>query len=242
MTTTPAGASEPRLAGAPPRPAPPQFTLDRAKAEAWLQASSAAAPREGSEPDGEHALARKLASQMSETDASACQEPYDDLLAAITEDWNPAEVGQEDTVGSLVSHAVDAGIIGTDGGLDLFFRYYSDDNGAYYCFLAQTGRLVLMSASDQIEHVGNPAARGIEAALAILEEAVCKGNREVAEAEQYAAARAVTLTPPAVQAAIARLMLRYSEPGAGGHTAEPAPGSDLAVFRRWLDTLGGSNG
>src|ERR1700722_4949043 len=110
MTTTPAGA--------PPRPAPPQSPRDREQAEAWLQASVAAVTREGGEPDGEHALARKLASQMSETGTSACPEPYDDdLLAAITEDWNPAEVGQEDTVRSLVSRAVDAGIIGTDGGL-----------------------------------------------------------------------------------------------------------------------------
>lgn len=239
MTTTPAGANEPRLAGAPPRPATPQFTLDRDQAEAWLRASIAEA--DGKEPRSKYALINKIGRQIGSAVDPSVPLPDEDELAFITGDWNPAEVGQEDTVRSLVSRAVDAGIIGTDGGLDLFFRYYSDDNGAYYCFLAQTGRLVLMSGSDQIEHVGNPAARGIEAALAILEEAVCKGNREVAEAEHYAAARAVTLTPLAVQAAIARLMLQYGKhPGDPG--AQAAPGCDLAVFRAWLNTLGGSNG
>jgi hypothetical protein len=238
MNTTPAGATEPRPAGTPPWPAPPQFTWNRDQAEAWLRACVAAP--ECAEQDGD-ALAGDLAGQVNAAGARACPEPYDDLLAGITEDWNPAEVGQEDTVRSLVSRAVDAGIIGTDGVLDLFFRYYSDDNGAYYCFLAQTGRLVLMSDSDQIEHVGNPGVRGIEAALAILEEAVRDGNRELAEFERHAAARAITLTPPAVQAAIARLMLRYGKHGTLGPAGQAPPGSDLAAFRCWLDTLGGDD-
>jgi hypothetical protein len=148
-----------------------RFTLDEAKAQAWLE-------RTVSVYDG-----------TAEDDSGA------DELPQISSTWNPMEPDEETEVWRLVRRAVDAGIIGRVGdGLDLDFEYVDDgDGGSYYFLVRVGGSRGLKLASHAYEMRKLDGARdeltGTASAMAILHEAVGSANGVLHDLDDYVASR-----------------------------------------------------
>jgi len=169
-------------AGCPDGPARPgiRFTLDPDQARTWLRHAVAAYMEDmlGDEPPAD--LGPRPAGELPEIHA----------------DWNPASPGQQDEIIQLVRRAVDSGIIGRPSeDSDLDFEYAADDDGGYYYFLVRPDRRLKLATHDrEMRHVGAPGATGIEAALAILEEAVTSANSVLDDLDEHAAQDVIVLT------------------------------------------------
>ena len=172
-------------AGCPDGPAPgtgrpaaiagARFTLDEARARTWLRHAVAACMTDlyGDEPPAD--LGPRPAGELPE----------------IGNDWNPVSPGEEDEVFQLVRRAVDSNIIGKPAGdIDLDFEYVADSDGGYYYFLVRLGwKLKLATHAYEMRKLGRPAATGIEAALAILDEAVTSANSVLDALDEKTAAQ-----------------------------------------------------
>jgi hypothetical protein len=215
------------LAGAGPHPDGPghepgaRFTLDEARARTWLRHAVAAcmADLDGDEPPAD--LGPRPAGELPE----------------IGSDWNPVSPGQEDEVYQLVRRAVDSGIIGKPAkGIDLDFEYVDDTDGGYYYFLVRLSwKLKLATHAYEMRKLGEPDATGIEAALAILNEAVTSANSVL---DENAAQGGIVLARAQLRewaglgrdltghelARLARCIPRSSIPGAVGTIVSEAMG------------------
>ena len=166
-------------AGRPAAIAGARFTLDEARARTWLRHAVAACMADlyGDEPPAD--LGPRPAGELPE----------------IGSDWNPVSPGEEDEVFQLVRRAVDSGIIGKPAGdIDLDFEYVADSDGGYYYFLVRLGwKLKLATHAYEMRKLGRPAATGIEAALAILDEAVTSANSVLDALDENAAQGGIVL-------------------------------------------------
>ena len=117
-------------------PAAEWFTLDKAKAEHWLQ----------------HAVAAYRAEVHDEDPPADLEGPRPEgELPEIDHGWDPVAIGQENQVYLLVSNAVDGGIISKPEHSDLGFEYVADDDGGYYFFLIRVDDSRLKRASQSYE-------------------------------------------------------------------------------------------
>lgn len=151
-----------------------RFTLDEDKARAWLE--RAVAKYEYENGDGDEP-------EDSEENGE---------LPDIGANWEAHEYEQENTVYLLVRLAGDRGIITAPAGMDLDFRYSDDSDGGFYCFhvgLAKDIFAELASYSEEMRKIGDRDATGLDAAMAVLREAVDKANYTLAELDKYVASR-----------------------------------------------------
>jgi len=153
-----------------------RFTLDESAAKAWLQ----------------RAVAIHEAWVRSE-DLPEDAEPRRDgaSLPEIGDDWQPLACGNETDVYNVVRDAADGGIIGRPADHDLDFEYSEDDDGGSYRFIVYIGtNLALATRSTGMSKLGDgDEARGVAAALAILDEAVASANWALTHLDEYVAQR-----------------------------------------------------
>jgi hypothetical protein len=145
-----------------------RFTLDEDAARAWLA--------DGVEADGDF---------LAHQDA-------DNTLPEIDAEWMPL-LDNTDEITVLIGAALGHGIIthppGVGVGLD-------DDSGGdgyrwlVYLYHGIEQRLILASPFVSQSQVGNATARGAEAGLAVLREAVASANECLDDLDAYTAARA----------------------------------------------------
>ncbi|TDD23804.1 hypothetical protein E1287_38620 [Actinomadura sp. KC06] len=106
-------------------------------------------------------------------------DPIGTDLPPIGMAWQPRNVGEEDTAFLLIRSAQEAGVLNRPERAELDFEYVDDGDGGYYRYLLRIDApapLIVASAAEEMRHLGNPDAVGIDAALAILREAAGAGN------------------------------------------------------------------
>ena len=171
-----------------------QFTWDEAQARAWLEplVSAYAAHEAFWAGDGEEPAA-ELSRQAQKLE--------------IGRDWIPAFVGGEDSVAWLVRYAQDEGIIsapavppfpGRERGLagnewNLSVEWGSSEHSGGYWFRITAGETIrLVTGTREWRELGQPDATGVDAAVAVLAEAVRSVNEVLAGLDEYARAQAGT--------------------------------------------------
>jgi hypothetical protein len=173
-------ANSASIAGIPQPYAALPFAIDEAGARQWL----------------DHVAAVYVGEAAP---AHPAQTP--DLGAA----WKPLDPDEEPTVFRLVRYAVELGIITAPEGMDLDWEYMPDGDGGYYRFLVYIGDPVpwmrLASHAEEMRKLGARDATGVPAALAILQEAVTKANRTLADLDKY-----LQFSRPGIRAAASALM------------------------------------
>lgn len=146
-----------------------RFTLDEGRARTWLRHAAAVAA---------------AGSDSGELPADLEGLRPDSELPEIYDGWNPVAPGNESDVYQLVRCAVDAGIIGRPEprnaeaeDWDLDFAYCDDSDGGSYFFVIWVNlRLKLATRAEEMRRLGQRDATGIEAAVAILDEARASAN------------------------------------------------------------------
>jgi hypothetical protein len=132
-------------------PPVPRFILNEDRARSLLGDPSAAAPR-------------------NMTTAA-------DSPPRITADYNTCD-STAGAIRSLILLAHNTGLITGPG--EIGFDYVDDENGTGYSWMVTLGNptrpLQLISLYTDISHLGSPAARGLDAALAVLAEAATTAN------------------------------------------------------------------
>lgn len=159
-----------------------RFTLDKGRARTWLRHAAAAATSTA-DPDG------------GEPPAGLEGPRPDGELPGIYDGWNPVDPGNESDVWHLVRCAVDAGIIGRpethnpdSEDWDLDFAYSDDSDGGSYFFLIWVNlQLKLATRAEEMRRLGQRDATGIDAALAILDEARTSANATLDALDRYMA-------------------------------------------------------
>lgn len=109
----------------------------------------------------------------------------------ITMTWQPRAVGEEDGTFLLVRAAQEAGALHGPPGVELDFEYVDDGDGGYYRYilrLADPRPLLLASPPEEMARLGEPDAIGLNAAMAILAEAVETANQLLTDLAAYVAA------------------------------------------------------
>lgn len=105
----------------------------------------------------------------------------------IGPDYCPAE-GSAYAARNLIVFAYNAGLITGPG--EIGFDYTDDEHGTGYSWMVTLGEaarpLQLVSLYTDISHLGNPAARGRDAALAVLAEARAAANDVLDILDRYA--------------------------------------------------------
>ena len=150
-----------------------RFSLDAAGAQEWLERAVAKYDYEWGNADAE-------------------PEPSDRELPEIGSDWAPRDYDEASTVYLLVRLAGDHGILAAPEGMDLDYRDSDDSDGGYYCFHVGLGEHVyteLASYSEEVRKLGAPDAKGTDAAMAILREAVMKANHALDDLDKYITSR-----------------------------------------------------
>lgn len=120
---------------------------------------------------------------------------YRFLADHVVDDWNPLEVGGEDSIYSLVHDAHDKGIIAGPADVDLEFEYSADGDGGGFTYLVRINREIdgrrrsLTLASDWREMRNLVSCcgevTGIDAGAEILQDAVAAGNDALEEFELF---------------------------------------------------------
>jgi len=160
-----------------------RFTLDQGRALNWLR----------------HAAAASMACDCGDEPPPGLEGPRPaGELPDIYDGWNPVAPGNESDVWHLVRCAVDAGIIGKpetqdpdSEDWDLDFAYSDDGDGGSYFFLIWVGlQLKLATGAEEMRRLGQRDATGIDAALAILDEARTSANATLDALDGYTACRA----------------------------------------------------
>lgn len=109
----------------------------------------------------------------------------------ITMTWQPRAVGEEDGTFLLVRAAQETGALRGPPGAELDFEYVDDGDGGYYRYilrLADPKPLLLASPLEEMALLGDPDAIGINAAIAILAEAMDTANQLLTDLATYIAA------------------------------------------------------
>lgn len=153
----------------------PPFTMDEGAARAWLT---------------DLVVAHEVAEALGELTLGHAHSP------PIGMTWNPADIGEEDTVHLLVRAAQHAGVITRPNHAELAFEYIDDgDDGRYRWLLDLTAPtpLKLSTLSESAPLLGQPQATGVPAALAILREAVEAANLLLHQLSDYVKA---STSPP----------------------------------------------
>jgi hypothetical protein len=99
----------------------------------------------------------------------------------LAEDWHSGSAGAEWTAERLVQAAMDDGVIGCPAEMEVYFDYDDREDGGYYRFLVDIGADVatmvrLATLGYEVRKLGDTAAKGADAALAVLSEAVVSAN------------------------------------------------------------------
>jgi hypothetical protein len=107
----------------------------------------------------------------------------------IGADWNPRAGGEETTVSQLISLAMEQGVIAAPDGMSVSFDYGDNGEATYYRYLIDLTRdLTLATAAVDIQLLGGElSARGINAAVCILNEAAYVATETVSHLDAYIA-------------------------------------------------------
>lgn len=113
---------------------------------------------------------------------------YEDL-----DEWSPREFGEEGRIFSLIYTAQTNGVIshpgdktGMTGRVELIFNNENDEDGGYYRYFIDFGLdLRLATFGEETRKIGDYDARGIDAAVGVLREAVGVANGALARAEAF---------------------------------------------------------
>jgi hypothetical protein len=106
--------------------------------------------------------------------------------------WRPRDPGEEDSVFLLIRAAQDAGVVTSPEETIISFEFIDDgDEGVFRWLLdiVTPTPLKLATMSEAMAALGEPQASGVEAAIAILREAVQAANLLVQQLSDYVAAR-----------------------------------------------------
>ena len=109
-------------------------------------------------------------------------------LPAIGPAWSPEDPGEQDTVWELLSYAVQVGAITTPPGVNLDFEFVPTDAGHHFRFRVDTDGQCLTLVSDppvEMSGLGHRGTTGLDAALAVLAEAVISGNQVLDRLDSY---------------------------------------------------------
>lgn len=129
-----------------------------------------------------------VANELGECDPDP---PTDAGVPPVTMTWRPRDVGEEDGTFLLVRGAQETGVLHGPPGADLDFEYIDDGDDGYYRYILRLNEprpLVIASHPEEMRHLGDPDAAGINAAMAILAEAQDIANRLLNELAAYIAA------------------------------------------------------
>jgi len=109
--------------------------------------------------------------------------------------WHPREVGEEDTTFLLIRGAQEGDVLTAPPGVELDFEFIDDGDGGYYRYLLcihEPAPLITASDAEEMRRLGERDATGIDAALAILREAVDAGNSTYRQLSTFVAATSVS--------------------------------------------------
>jgi hypothetical protein len=110
---------------------------------------------------------------------SDIRDPIARDLPPIGMTWKPRDVGEEDATFLLIRNAQEAGVLTAPAHVELDFEFIDDGDGGYFRYLLhvdEPARLIVAAATEEMRHLGDRDAAGIDAALAILREAADAGN------------------------------------------------------------------
>lgn len=117
------------------------------------------------------------AQQRYEDDEDGGEPNYEVLR--LPPDWEPRDADETDTVYDLVYAAGVCGAIeAPEGAAPLEFQFMDDSDGGTYQWRVELrpANLRLVSGIEEYHHLGERDARGTEASMAILNEAVEQAN------------------------------------------------------------------
>ena len=121
--------------------------------------------------------------------------PEDEHLPEISEHYCPDFDDDGAETYSLIAPARDAGIITGPGGTEVYFDYSRSDGECGYVWLMYVngpGSLKLSTYYAKMRHLGDSGAdTGIQAALAVLNEAVASANELLDDLDAFVSARAL---------------------------------------------------
>lgn len=111
--------------------------------------------------------------------ALAFDEDWDETLPGIDPDWNPLEPGETDTVYHLVRAAQRSGMITSPAGALITFEAIGDGHGGvfrWFLDLREPTPLRLATLAEAMDQLGDSESYGIDAAMAVLRDAVGAAN------------------------------------------------------------------
>ncbi|WP_416968220.1 hypothetical protein [Streptomyces sp. 4F14] len=128
--------------------------------------------------------------------ALAFDEDWDDNLPGIDPDWDPLELGEADTVYHLVRAAQHSGMITSTANALVTFEAIGDGHGGvfhWFLDLREPTPLRLATLAEAMDQLGDSGSYGVEAAMAVLRDAVGAANLLAQQLSDHMMAR----KPPA---------------------------------------------